>query len=191
MQYPVGLATDAGGNLLMGEFNGASYEIEAFDVQGNSSGAPFSDPVGTSHPSQVLVDGDVANRRYVVNYNGTTHVYGGIGAFNADGTVYALSGTFPGIAAPGGIAYEPGNDTILITDGGGAVLSFTNQGVVKALAGAFPGVTAVNYPESVAYDPQTPARLRRHCCRHITLRCKRDTLLRSRAFFPILRSSTR
>ncbi len=82
---------------------------------------------------------------YVVNYGNSTMM-----AYDSQGTQQTLTGTFPNLIDPAGIAYDPANGWLYVANNAGnTVTAYNAQGTQQSLGG-WSGLIG---PYSIAYDP--------------------------------------
>ena len=82
---------------------------------------------------------------YVANSNNT------VTAYNASGTQQTLTGTFPNLSSPPGIAYDPSNGFLYVTNNASlAVTAYNASGARQTLTDIF---TVVGIVRGIAYDP--------------------------------------
>jgi len=140
LNYPAGLAFDAGGNLYVGNTGGGlqgNDTIERFDSLGN--GSVFTS-TGLSYPAGLAFDSSA--NLYVANEGNTT-----IEKFDSNraGTVFATAAS--GLDLPEGLAFDSSgdlyvanyNNTILKFNTGGGVSVFASSGLSNPQGLAFYG----------------------------------------------------
>ncbi len=83
---------------------------------------------------------------YVTNLGNST-----VTAYDAQGTQQTLTGTFPNLNGPYGIAYDPANGWLYVANNGNStVTAYNAQGAQQTLTGTFPSLSS---PAGIAYDP--------------------------------------
>ncbi|MHB8153583.1 MAG: beta-propeller fold lactonase family protein, partial [Bacillati bacterium] len=140
-QFTVSTPTTSAPNLFTvanASSNPAGATLTATVTPTTASGAP---PLTTA--------ADIVSQPptlYVVNYNNNT-----VTAYDGQGTQQTLTGTFPGLSGPYGIAYDPANGWLYVTnDGNYTVTAYDAQGAKQSLTGGWSGL---NGPAGIAYDP--------------------------------------
>ncbi len=85
-------------------------------------------------------------RLYVTNYNNNT-----VTAYDQNGNLQTLSGAFPGLSGPTGIAYDPSNGFLYVANvGNSTVTAYDQNGNQQTLSGSFSGL---NYPDGIVVVP--------------------------------------
>ncbi|MHB8177884.1 MAG: beta-propeller fold lactonase family protein [Vulcanimicrobiaceae bacterium] len=82
---------------------------------------------------------------YVANYSNNT-----VTAYSSQGAQQTLTGSFPGLSSPTGIAYDPANGWLYVANSNNTVTAYSSQGAQQTLTGTFPNLID---PAGIAYDP--------------------------------------
>uniref|UniRef100_E6Q3I5 Uncharacterized protein n=1 Tax=mine drainage metagenome TaxID=410659 RepID=E6Q3I5_9ZZZZ len=83
---------------------------------------------------------------YVTSYGNST-----VTAYDSQGAQQSLTGTFPNLNGPYGIAEDPANGWLYVTNlNNNTMTAYNAQGAQQSLTGTFPNL---NDPSGIAYDP--------------------------------------
>jgi DNA-binding beta-propeller fold protein YncE len=165
------LGVDADGNYILGPgapvVTLATSDATQFTVSGATTTAPnlFTITNVSTNPASALLTATVTPSAvsgaspltaivgiisqpptfYVTNGNNT------VKAYDEQGAQLTLTGAFPSLNTPDGIAYDPANGFFYVTNlGNSTVTAYNTQGTQQTLTGTFPNLSA---PAGIAYDP--------------------------------------
>jgi DNA-binding beta-propeller fold protein YncE len=165
------LGVDADGNYILGPgapvVRVATSDATQFTVSGATATEPnlFTITNVSTHPASALLTATVTPSAvsgaspltatvgiisqpptfYVTNSNNT------VKAFDEQGAPLTLSGAFPNLNDPSGIAYDPANGFFYVANlGNSTVTAYDTQGAQQTLTGAFPSLSS---PSGIAYNP--------------------------------------
>jgi DNA-binding beta-propeller fold protein YncE len=165
------LGVDADGNYILGAgapvVHVATSDATQFTVSAATTTAPnlFTVTNVSTNPASALLTATVTPSAgtgaspvsatvgiisqpptfYVTNSNNT------VKAFDEQGAPLTLSGTFPNLDNPSGIAYDPANGFFYVANlGSSTVTAYNTQGAQQTLTGTFPNLSA---PSGIAYNP--------------------------------------
>jgi DNA-binding beta-propeller fold protein YncE len=165
------LGVDADGNYILGAgapvVHLATSDATQFTVSGPTASAPnlFTITNVSTNPASALLSATVTPTAgsgagpltasvgiisqpptlYVTNSSNT------VVAFDEQGMQLTLTGAFPNLHDPSGIAYDPANGFFYVANlGNSTVTAYNTQGAQQTLTGTFPNLSA---PSGIAYNP--------------------------------------
>ncbi|MHB8213315.1 MAG: NHL repeat-containing protein [Vulcanimicrobiaceae bacterium] len=166
------LGVDADGNYILGPGAPAvsltTSDATQFTVSTPTASAPnlFTIANASSNPAGALLTATVTPTTasgaapltaaadifsgsatlYVANLNNNT-----VTTYDSQGTQQTLTGSFPGLSSPTGIAYDPANGWLYVANyNANTVTAYNAQGAQQTLTGSFPNVIQ---SWGIAYDP--------------------------------------